>query len=140
MSDRYCKTSPQFRWSAFFSEEDLLDSLRNHLGPMESLQGIRLGSRDASGYLTDIRVSADSKSFRVRANDFRNWLGAAQFRSTQVWRIVRRAGGFVFVGRGFGHGVGLCQWGAKEQAEHGKDYRRILSFYFPGAEVVAPDE
>ena len=38
-------------------------------------------------------------------------------------------------GRGFGHGVGLCQYGAGGMASQGKSYREILGHYFPGAEI-----
>lgn len=40
---------------------------------------------------------------------------------------------FAFIGRGVGHGVGLCQTGAAEMAREGKSYRDILAFYFPRA-------
>ena len=43
---------------------------------------------------------------------------------------------FVFTTRGYGHGVGLSQYGAKAMAEDGKDWREILEWYFPGCEVV----
>jgi stage II sporulation protein D len=38
----------------------------------------------------------------------------------------------VFSGSGYGHGVGLCQWGAKKRAEDGFSYREILEYYYPG--------
>jgi stage II sporulation protein D len=41
----------------------------------------------------------------------------------------------VFTGRGSGHGVGLCQWGARGRAARGESYREILAHYYPGAEV-----
>jgi len=41
-----------------------------------------------------------------------------------------------FNGNGFGHGVGLCQYGAQTLAESGKDYREILAWYYPGAKLV----
>ncbi|HLP47660.1 MAG TPA: hypothetical protein VK469_17070, partial [Candidatus Kapabacteria bacterium] len=40
-----------------------------------------------------------------------------------------------FSGKGLGHGVGLCQFGACSLAQDGKDYREILATYFPGAEI-----
>lgn len=43
---------------------------------------------------------------------------------------------FVFTTHGYGHGVGLSQYGAKSMAEDGKDWREILEWYFPGCEVV----
>lgn len=42
---------------------------------------------------------------------------------------------FIFEGRGWGHGVGMSQWGAKTLAEKGKSYTEILQFYFPGTEI-----
>jgi stage II sporulation protein D len=42
------------------------------------------------------------------------------------------SGGFVFRGKGWGHGVGLSQWGAKTLAEKGWDHKKIIQFYFPG--------
>ncbi|MFW6133897.1 MAG: cell division protein, partial [Planctomycetota bacterium] len=39
-------------------------------------------------------------------------------------------------GRGFGHGVGLCQWGAQGKAEAGWSAERILEFYYPGARLI----
>ena len=38
-------------------------------------------------------------------------------------------------GKGFGHGVGLSQWGAQGMAHRGHDFRKILAYYYPGAEV-----
>jgi stage II sporulation protein D len=45
------------------------------------------------------------------------------------------AGGIKLVGRGHGHGAGMCQWGAKAYAAQGRDYREILLHYYPGVEV-----
>ena len=42
---------------------------------------------------------------------------------------------FIFEGRGWGHGVGLSQWGTKGMAEAGYTYKQILEHYFPGTEV-----
>lgn len=46
----------------------------------------------------------------------------------------------VFSGRGLGHGVGLCQWGAKEMAQKGFDYKAILGRYYPGTKVMRMEE
>jgi stage II sporulation protein D len=44
-----------------------------------------------------------------------------------------------FAGRGWGHGVGMCQWGAKGMAEQGHTMRQILEFYYPGTVLAALD-
>jgi stage II sporulation protein D len=48
---------------------------------------------------------------------------------------VSVAGDFVFIGKGYGHGVGLSQWGAKGMADQGYNYKEILSYYFTGTTV-----
>ena len=48
--------------------------------------------------------------------------------------------GVEFEGSGSGHGVGLCQWGARIQAEAGRKYETILKHYFPGATLSVVDE
>lgn len=77
----------------------------------------------------------------VSAQEFRLRLGPKRFPSTkfdvQLERDARTRAvkSLVFQGRGFGHGVGLCQWGAKRMAEQGSRARQILAHYYPDAEV-----
>jgi len=53
-----------------------------------------------------------------------------------TWFTLRRKGNtFILNGRGYGHGVGLCQWGAQQMAKDGKNYKEILSFYYPGTVI-----
>jgi stage II sporulation protein D len=80
-------------------------------------------------------AGAGSKSIPLKATDFRARLGAADLKSLKIRRIERRAKGLQFQGAGSGHGVGLCQWGARRQSEKGRNYEQILLFYFPGAEL-----
>jgi stage II sporulation protein D len=41
----------------------------------------------------------------------------------------------IFEGKGYGHGVGLCQWSTQEMAREGKNYKEILSFFYPGTTI-----
>lgn len=65
----------------------------------------------------------------------RKTLGYARVKSTRFTWNASAAGVFVD-GVGFGHGVGMCQWGARAMAEGGSDYRQILAHYYPGARLV----
>ncbi|MNE43244.1 Amidase enhancer precursor [compost metagenome] len=51
-------------------------------------------------------------------------------------RVVEQSTGFMFVGRGNGHGLGLSQWGAKGMADAGYDYRQILQHYYQNVTIV----
>jgi len=68
----------------------------------------------------------------MNSNEFRQKIGSTSLKST--WFDVKKIREkFVFTGYGFGHGVGLCQWGAKYLAsEKSYKYDKILSHYYPG--------
>jgi len=134
--DRYCKVSPHYRWSAYFRKDDLLRMLQRQGRSVATLTRMRGGTRSPSGALSDVRFLVDGSWIRVSANKLRLWLGPGELKSSRIQRIVRRKRGFEIFGRGYGHGVGLCQWGTRVQAELGRDYRKILSFYFPGSKIV----
>ena len=61
-------------------------------------------------------------------------------RSVYITGITARGKDFVFEGKGWGHGVGLCQWGAKVMGEKGYDYKKILEFYYPGTNAEKWEE
>jgi stage II sporulation protein D len=71
---------------------------------------------------------------RVSGAKFRQTVGYSVIRSTNFF--VRTLGdNVIFSGIGSGHGVGLCQWGTKERAAEGFDYRELLSYYYPGTRL-----
>ena len=83
------------------------------------------------------RVELSAERFRVGANYGRRRLEppAKPLFSSHVDAIIREDL-VVFDGRGYGHGVGMCQYGAETLARDGTDYRDILAWYYPGAELV----
>lgn len=134
----WCVASPYSRWVLRISAERLADRLRG-AGPFEarSLE-VRVLSVNASGRVSSVEVSDATGRRRVlRGNEFRSLVGNGDLRSL-AFTVVRQADEFVFQGRGWGHGVGLCQWGAKALSDAGVDYRRILSHYYPGTKLVRP--
>jgi SpoIID/LytB domain protein len=56
--------------------------------------------------------------------------------STRIDSIQKIKKGILFKGGGWGHGVGLCQYGAQGRAKKGESYRVILDHYYPGAEIA----
>lgn len=138
--DRFCERSPLARWSVFFTYDEILAALQRRRLIGGPLRRFEIGRRDRMGYVRTFLARVGSEDLTVAANDFRNWIGNTQMRSTRVQRIRKRANGIEFLGQGSGHGVGLCQWGARLQAEKGQDYERLLEFYFPKATLSVIDE
>lgn len=80
-----------------------------------------------SGYVDSLPVCGQT----VQGTALRKALGLRSTCFTVVWQ----SGTFSFTTRGYGHGVGMSQWGAKALAEQGADYRAILAHYYPGTEL-----
>jgi stage II sporulation protein D len=135
VKDPWCQTSPHMHWTAYFAWQDLMTAIeeRHNLpGPLKSL---KIGRRDISGYVRSFTARAGRADVEIKAVELRTGLGAAELKSTRISRLVVKKKGLEFVGAGSGHGVGLCQWGARVQAQKGRSYERILHFYFPGADL-----
>jgi stage II sporulation protein D len=124
--------SPHFSWSLDLSLRDLGDLLRRQGVDVGRVTGIEVAERTRSLRAVAVTVRGTRGAVRLRGNDFRRWVGYDTLKSTlfavAVDRDIAR-----FSGRGYGHGVGFCQWGARAMAEQGHPAPRILEFYYPGA-------
>ncbi len=128
---KYCLTSPSVSWQQTMSLRKLESLLRKGGYDVPGLRGIIFLDRDKSGRITTLSLLFARGSRNISAVDFRKTVGYGVIKSTNF--DVRICGeNAVFAGVGFGHGVGLCQWGAKKRAEEGFNYREILSYYYPG--------
>ncbi len=119
-----CGKLPASRWSATVSEAELQAALQG--APAGLRISGRTGTRRVSRVSTADGTTVDGVRFRQR-------MGYTRLKSLD-FVVEKTAEGYVFTGRGYGHGAGLCQWGAKALADAGKGYREILSHYYPGAE------
>ena len=104
----------------------------------KSLAAIDVITRDDSGRAAAVSVRGE-RSSAVKGDVLRTvlnrTLGERSIQSTLL-SVSRQAGGFVFEGVGFGHGVGLCQRGAMARARRGETIREILGTYYPGAKFT----
>lgn len=120
-----CGKLPTSRWELILP----LSELKPVFGSVVDF--VKIASRTGTGRAT--RVAAGVKS--VDAVSFRQKLGYNRLKSLSFEVEPMRGDRVQIKGHGFGHGAGLCQWGAKVYADEGWDYRKILSHYYPGAEL-----
>lgn len=106
--------------------------------PVGPVRQVEVVSRSASGRVRSLRLSGSDASIRIGARDLRRALGAEAVRSTR-FEVRESEEGFVLVGSGRGHGVGMSQWGAQAMAERGAGYREILEWFYPGTELARLD-
>ena len=127
------------RWTTRLPAAQLEAALRSEpaMDPGGQLHRLAVLEHDAAGRVRRLEI-AGSVRHEVDGNYFRflvgRRLGWEKLKST-AFEVRREGGDFLFEGRGFGHGVGLCQAGAARMAEAGFDYRRILAHYYPGTEL-----
>jgi stage II sporulation protein D len=123
--------SPDTYWRASVSRTTLGPALAPVGIQVGSIREIRVVERSASGRASRVHVRGTKGTQAVAARALRTALGASVIRST-LFEIRPSADGFIFVGSGHGHGVGMSQWGAQAMAESGADYREILERFYPG--------
>lgn len=131
---KYCLTAAASRWEQAIALKKIESLLKGGGYQVAGLRDIKPGRKNRSGRLTDLTIHSARGSLIISAVNFRKLIGYSVIKSTNF--EVRTAGDeALFSGAGYGHGVGLCQWGAKQRAEDGFVYREILSYYYPGTRL-----
>ena len=123
-----CNLSPYQMWSRKIPLREIEDALG-----IKGAADIKIKSRTTTGRVKAVAVIT-STNHTYEATELRKKLGWKRLPSTD-FTVKVEDGYAVFEGTGYGHGVGLCQWGALEMAKKGKTYKEILSHYFPGADL-----
>ena len=146
----YCDIAPRFAWTRAFTATELDVVVRRYLaayaavgsGGPGRVTDLVVDGRTPSGRVANLIVRTDRGSYAVRGNDSRSVLrssGGELLNSAYFSVTTERAGGrlvrAVIRGNGYGHGVGMCQWGAIGRARAGQDTRTILRTYYPGTTV-----
>lgn len=123
--------SPHFYWSLDVRLTDLSDALRKNSVDIGGVTAIDVTERTPSLRAAVVTVYGDRSTARLRGNDFRRIVGYDTLKST-LFAVAVDGEWARFSGRGYGHGAGMCQWGAKGMAEQGYTARQILEFFYPG--------
>ena len=124
--------SDRYRWERRLPQEEV-DRLLGPLG-VGAIDGLAVVQRGASGRAISLRVDGEGGSATVHGElRIRRLLGNLP---SAMFVVTASPEGWTLRGGGWGHGVGMCQWGAIGRAAAGQDYRRILGAYFSGAGVA----
>lgn len=130
----FCQDSPHFKWHNVLSLGEVKDALVKGGYQTGNIRDILILGRDKSDRITNLKIVNDKKDMKISAKDFRNTLGSNIIKSTN-FQVKVLNHDIVFEGFGWGHGVGLCQWGAYFMAKQGYDYKQILEYYYPGVQI-----
>ncbi len=130
----FCNSSPRYKWSYEISTS-VLSRKMEALGLIKGIiKNFSEFKKNSIGRVDQVTILTDVGTYQVSGVKLRDVVGAVNVMSTD-FKLVASAGITVFAGHGSGHGVGMCQWGAKTMGEKGHDYTQILSHYYPKAKL-----
>ncbi len=139
-----------FRWNNQSKLEDLNKDLKKYLerrkhplANFKTIQWLQVTKRSPSGRILTLTVKTDKGVLELYKNEARSAFGPPRstlFYVEPVYDDKQQIKAFAFIGGGFGHGVGLSQFGAYKLAQLGWNSEKILSFYYPGTKIQALDD
>ena len=130
----FCKGTYQYYWEDSVKKEVIKEKLNAKGYAVGDIDKIRILGRSSSGRASYLIIYHNRGELKIRASDFRMLMDPSLIRST-LFAIEKIGNRIRFYGRGWGHGVGMCQWGAKGMAEKAANYQQILRYYYPGTRI-----
>ena len=125
--------NPNRTWETYFTMREVADAVEAVTGiRKEQFRNVRIAEQGESGRV--IKYKFDD--IAVGAAAFRLALGGETMKSSLIEEIAIQDGRLMVKGRGYGHGVGMSQWGAKALAEEGEDAEDIVEYFFEDIEIV----
>jgi stage II sporulation protein D len=142
----WCAISPRYRWSSLWSRQKLNGPVRDELARMFGevpaalgrIEGFRVMDHTESGRVRSVAFYGPGAEFVLERLDIRFALRDPDgliLGSTQFDIMPAGDSGYEVRGRGFGHGAGMCQWGAIGRARAGQTSKEILGTYYPGTRL-----
>lgn len=130
----YCKTCKIYSWETQYQVNHLEEVLRKELISLRRLKDIKIVKKDGAGLAQRVRIKASGREHTLTGKKMYSLL--KQKVKSYCYTVRKVADRVIFKGRGYGHHLGLCQWGAKEMVRHGWDHKSILAFYYPGTTLM----
>ena len=128
----HCKRTKIYSWKKEFKMTDLCSQLRHfELDPV--LKEIKIAKKDKAGLVKEMELKGAKKAKTLSGKQFYQ---AIKDIKSYYFSMTQKGDSILFTGRGYGHHLGMCQWGAKEMVEDGWSHKQILQFYYPGTQFM----
>ncbi len=124
-----CEISPYWVWERRIPAEEIEKTLN-----VKEIKDIRIKSHTRTQRVKTVDVYHSEGVLNVKTTNLRKMLGWNRLPSTN-FTLSSNEDNYIFDGKGYGHGVGLCQWSALEMAREGMSYRQILEYFYPGTKL-----
>lgn len=120
-------------WQAGFTQHEMIAALSKLGHKVNKIDSVQIVQKGPSGRAVQISIN---NNLQVPGPELRNALGSQKLKSTLIDKAAIDEGLIVFTGKGYGHGVGMSQWGAYSMAASGKTAADIINYYFKGVKLT----
>lgn len=129
----FCKTCKIYTWQVAYPVDEMCTALKQGGYQVGDIKEIKIVKKDLAGSVLQIMVRDAVKKWHFSGKQFYSLLSKIK----SYCYSVEKKGNLVYLqGRGYGHHVGICQWGARRMIDAGWNFRSILSFYYPGTRLM----
>lgn len=130
----HCKRCKVFNWKAQYSLDQLEKILKQEIKPLKRLKTVKINKKDKATLIEELMVVGSSgwhalpikKMYSLLKDNIKSYCFSVSVQGKNV----------VFSGNGFGHHLGMCQWGAREMIRDGWKFEQVLDFYYPGTRFM----
>ena len=129
-----CEDSPYAHWTLPLDAGEIVRAVKALYPRIDRVRSMGIHRKTRDGRIQTLFVETGKGRVLIDAGEFRKMIGYRRLPSTR-FSFGMSGDRIVLTGAGYGHGVGLCQWGARGSALKGMDYWQILGRYYVGAEV-----
>ena len=134
----FCRFSPHYRWERIYDKKEFFEVIKRQIQDFfgkapGKVEWIRISKRTRTNRVRNIEINTDIGKFELEKDQIRRLF--SDYRGSLkslMFQIKVKSSQIIVSGKGYGHGVGMCQYGAMEMAKERYSYQRILKHYYKG--------
>lgn len=129
----HCKRCKIYSWQASYDHDVFEHLMAQQALKLNKLRDIRVTKKDKAGLVDEVTLKGAKEFIKISGKKMYAMLKEIK---SFCFSVRKKADKIIVKGRGFGHHLGLCQWGAREMVRDGWNYKQILAFYYPGTSFM----
>lgn len=129
----YCKDCRVYAWTAAYPIDYIETLFKKEHKNLKNILHIKVAKTDKAGLVQHVHVKGGKRNYTIHGKRVYSMLDKVR---SHYFDIVFDAKTVTINGKGIGHHLGLCQWGAREMVRLGFNYKAILNFYYPGTQFM----
>ena len=124
-----CADCKLFNWKAVYTADEVVKIIQTEHKAVKKIQHLKIAQRDDAGLVKQVKVKTGTKTIHVSGKKTYSLFKDIK---SFCFSVSRSGDQFIFSGTGYGHHLGMCQWGARQLIKDGWPYTKVLKFYYPG--------